>query len=317
MLFPDKRYDFTSRRQRKSNLGSKLLIIIAAVIVIGGTAAFFLIRSRSQNDTSNAISEFEAIYEYWKVNKYDNVIELSEKALSENPVNEKGLALGGFAYFYKALGEFSVEERLTLIDKAIVNLRKLSVLENNPYPEETEYILGKAYFHKGKYYTDQSIDHLKKSLDLGFQADDIYEYLGLAYSEINQYEQSVEYFIMAAEYSETPLLYLTIAQTYYKMNDKRSSEEYLLRTINSTEDTNLEEKCRFLLAQIYLDSENYIKAIDQFDKVIEDNPQSADAHYQLGVIYDSMNDNIKARAEWRKALQIDPSHYGARLHYYN
>ena len=29
-----------------------------------------------------------------------------------------------------------------------------------------------------------------------------------------------------------------------------------------------------------------------------------------------MNDPVKARAEWRNALIIDPSHYGAKLRYY-
>jgi hypothetical protein len=29
-----------------------------------------------------------------------------------------------------------------------------------------------------------------------------------------------------------------------------------------------------------------------------------------------MSDLVRARAEWRKTLVIDPSHYGARLRYY-
>jgi Tfp pilus assembly protein PilF len=45
-------------------------------------------------------------------------------------------------------------------------------------------------------------------------------------------------------------------------------------------------------------------------------PQSADAHFFLGEVYAKMNDPVKARAEWRNALIIDPSHYGARLRYY-
>jgi hypothetical protein len=33
-------------------------------------------------------------------------------------------------------------------------------------------------------------------------------------------------------------------------------------------------------------------------------------------VYTKMNDPVKARAEWRNALIIDPSHYGAKLRYY-
>ena len=158
---------------------------------------------------------------------------------------------------------------------------------------------------------------MQNALELGYSAEDIHEYLGLAYSEIEQYDQAIDFFLKAAEEKESPLLFLTIAQTYYKLNNRKLAEEFLLRTINSTKDLALEEKCRYLLAQIYIDTDDKIKAIAQYNTILEKNPQAADAHYQLGVIYNSMNDTIKARAEWRKTLQIDPSHYGARYHYYN
>lgn len=317
MVFPEKRYNFTTKKYKKASPGKILLIILCAVVIAGGGLFFFLIRNRGGMADSKNLTEIEAIYEYWRVKKYDNVISTSKNLLRSEPLNRKALALGGFSYFYKALGEYAMEEKLMLIDKAIIYLRKLNVSGSNPYPEETEYVLGKAYFHKGKYYIDESITHLKKSLEMGYIQRDIYEYLGLAYSEIERYEESIEYFVMAADIEETPLLYLTIGQTYYQMNDKTSAEEYLLRAINRTKDAALEEKCRYLLAQIYIDSKELLKAITQYEKILEKNPQAADAHFQLGVIYNKMDDTIKARAEWRKTLQIDPSHYGARYHYYD
>ena len=51
-------------------------------------------------------------------------------------------------------------------------------------------------------------------------------------------------------------------------------------------------------------------------EILAIDPNAADAHYYLGEIYSKMNDPIRARAEWRKALAIDGSHYGARLRYY-
>ncbi len=317
MVLPEKRYDFAAKKYKRGASGKKILIILAIVIVIAGVVSFFFLRKNKTNDETQNLSEIEAIYEYWQAKKYDNVIEISDRLLADYPLHTKALALGGFSYFYKALGEYSMEQKIALIDKATIYLRKLRVVPQHPYPEETEYVLGKAYFHKGKYYVDQSIEHLSRSVEMGYAPKDTYEYLGLAYSEIEQYEEGIEYFLMAADIEESSLLYLTIGQTYYKLNDKKNSEEYLLRAINGTEDIALEEKCRYLLAQIYIDSEEYIKAIEQYNKILDKNPQAADAHFHLGVIYDTFNDTIKARAEWRKTLQIDPSHYGARYHYYD
>ena len=50
--------------------------------------------------------------------------------------------------------------------------------------------------------------------------------------------------------------------------------------------------------------------------VIEMNPRAADAYYYMGEILLEYGKPIEARAQWREALIVDPSHYGARLRYY-
>lgn len=317
MVLPEHRYNFSAKKYKRSSPGKKIIIILAVLAAAAGVILIFILPKNKGDVNTHKLSEIEAMYEYWNVKKYDNVISTGESVLAETPLNSQAMALAGFSFFYKALGEYSMENKLALIDNSITYLRKLKVIGNNPYPGETEYILGKAYFHKGKYYVDQSIDHMQAALEGGYTADDIFEYLGLAYSEAGLYEEALDYFLQAADVKDSPLLYLTIAQTYYKLNDRKKAEEFLQRTINSTKDLALEERCRYLLAQIYIDSNNSMKAVEQYNKILEKNPQAADAHFQLGVIYDSMNDTVKARAEWRKTLQIDPSHYGARYHYYD
>jgi len=45
--------------------------------------------------------------------------------------------------------------------------------------------------------------------------------------------------------------------------------------------------------------------------VLEKDENSADAHYQLGILYEKQGDMVKARAEWRNALRIQVNHRGA------
>ncbi len=316
MYLPESRYGFSAERTRNRRRIILLILVASALCVGGGVTAYFVSSSPGQRiveDTAGPVS----VYDLWEDQEYGKVVAYSNRVLYEEPMNAEALMFHGFARFYQALGEFSMEDRLGFIDESIVSLRKARIPDNHPFPAKVEYVLGKAYYHKGRYYMDQAAHFLESALKNGVEADDIYEYLGLTYGQLEQYEKSAEYFEIAVERNSSDLLYLTLSQTYYKLARIPKAEEYLIRTINRTEDVSIEEKSRFLLGQIYIDKEDYLKAENQYKMILEKDPRSADAHFQLGEIYVELGDSIRARSEWRKALQIDPSHYGARLRYYN
>ena len=110
------------------------------------------------------------------------------------------------------------------------------------------------------------------------------------------------------------ILYLTVAQSYVHLDDFQNAENYLNRAITNTRDVTIEEKSRFLLGDIYLKRKSYQKAIDQYTSILSKNADSADAYYDRGLIYQEMGDTVRARADWRKAIRINPGHSGARLH---
>ncbi len=257
------------------------------------------------------------IPELWANGRYDEVLSESDILLQKNPMDATALIFSGFAFFYKGISQANLEEKLPLIDKAVISLRKANLLDGISLRAEIYYVLGKAYFHKGKFYSDLAIENLLKALESGYTASDIYEYLGLAFSQIENYPESVKYFLLAVEKNPSDLLFLTLAQTYFQMRNMNQAEEYLLKTLNRTKDSAVEEKTRFLLGEIYMEKKENLKAEEQYRKILEINPQNANAHFYAGEIYNTMGDSVKARAEWRMALKIDPSHYGARLRLYN
>jgi len=143
--------------------------------------------------------------------------------------------------------------------------------------------------------------------------EDTYEYLGLAYTTLGYYEKSAESFLKAVAQEPTDTRYLALAQAYFNQGLVDRSEEYLQRTLNATGDPAIEEKARFLLAKIYLESEQLAKAEDQYRRILEKDLDSAAAYFFLGEIYLKYNKETEARYYWRQAHMIDPSHYGARL----
>ncbi len=248
---------------------------------------------------------------------YEGINRILEPVLTENPLNQEALIYNGFSFFYRGIAKFTLEDKIPLFNEAIENLRKADIQNDYPLKGSVRYILAKTYYHKGRYYADLSVEYMLSALELGYTGEDSYEYLGLAYSELAEYENSVIYFEKALEQKQSDTLYLVLGQTYFTMEDFVKAEETLMRCINAGDDPGTLQKARFLLGRIYFNRGEYLKAEDQYREILKKNPGSADSHYYLGSIYAELNDNIKARAEWRKALEIDPTHHGARQKLYN
>jgi tetratricopeptide (TPR) repeat protein len=302
-------------RKRRSKKGW-LVLLILVLVGGGGAAAWWLGAGELAGRLLRPQARGRPLSELWRDRLYDEIIARADASLKSEPLAPQALAYRGFSYFYKAAAEGNLEERIPYLDESIVSLRRLMLVRDNPWPLETDYVLGKAYYHKGKYYYDLSLHYLQLALAGGFQAGDIYEYLGLGATQLERTEEGLGYFQKALQGNPTDLLLLMIGQSYHELGKLAESEEYLLRALNKTEDPAIEAKCRFLLAQMYFDRKEYFKAETEYLAVLARDPSSAEAHFYLGEIYAALNDKVKARAEWRKTLLIDPSHYGAKLRYY-
>jgi len=321
MFIPGDRYSFSSFR-RKPQRGprgfSLALIIVVALLVVGG-GLFLIVRGKLPVVFAKA-SGGETLSQLWSGRQYAAINVRAEEILNRRPLDESALVYNGFAYFYQGVAAPTLEAKLPLFDNAIEYLRKALLTTNGSLTATIDYVLGKAYYQKGKYYLDLSIEYLNRSLAGGYNANDTYEYLGLAYSDLGEYDKGASYFGKALAQNPSDLLNYILAQTYYKAGDLAKSEEYLQRTIGKAEeskDSSLEVRGRFLLGRIETDRKDDAKAEEQYQKILALDPSSADAHFFLGNLYERQDDKIKARAEWRAALRIDPSHNGARLKLYH
>jgi len=306
-------YRFKRRKKRGHGWVVVLLVLLLATLGILTWRLDWINRIRGRFQPEQ---DFQSLSELFQNRLYDEVIGRCDEQLEAAPLDATVLAYRGFAYFYKGVSEVTLEERIPYLDEAIVSLRRAKLGDVGGWSAEIDYILGKAYYHKGKYYYDLTLEYLKAALSAGYQPEDIFDYLGLAATQLDLLDEGLGYFQQALEINPTDLLLLTIGQTYFQAERYQDAEEYLLRAVNKTEDPAVEIQARFLLGQMYFEREDYFKAEDQYSEILKDDPNSSDAYYYLGEIYSNMNDQVKARANWRKALVIDPSHYGARLRYY-
>ena len=330
MQLPESRYQFSAKQEKSSKMRRLILLILVLSVVSAGIVYYFFfindnvfardtqsdsVQNESSADTSEQ-GQDDSLQDLWEQKEFAKVNRECEQLLAENPLNPQYLALNGFAYFYRGTSLYTLEDQIPQYDKAIINLRKVLTLPSPSMEGQVHYVLGKTYYHKGRFYIDLAIEHLEKSLEMGYQGTDTNRYLGLGYSELNEYETGVQYFLKAAENNPDPILYMTIGQAYYKLKKIDKALDFLMRAVHSTDDKTIEQKSRFLLGNIYIEENELSKAEDQYKKVLDLNPESADAHYYLGEVYEKLDQRVKARAEWRKVLSIDPSHYGALLKLY-
>ncbi len=316
MGIPQSRFSLRSGYYKKRKKG-KLKFFLLLLLLVGASAGlYFLLSGKTIPAAEKSLEKDKSFEQLWNEKSYRQLSQRCDALLSTEPLDPIALVYGGFSYFYLGISQFTQEESLVLMSKSIVYLRKALLLKPVPLKSKVEYILGKAYYSKGRYFLDLSIKYMEQSINDGLINDDSYKYLGLAYSELGLYNEGVDYFLKALESKPDDMLYLVLGQTYYKMNDDEKAESYLEKALTMTEKFSSEQKIRFILGKIFLDRGDYKKADEQYRKILEKNINSADAHYYLGEIYSKLNKKVKARAEWRKALEINPSHYGALLRLY-
>ncbi len=315
MIIPGNRSSYLKKKKLNLKRNTIILIILLILIVLA-TIFLFTKHTFFYSNENTVVMEEKSLEELWIDSNYRELVERCNTILASEPLNAEGLVYNGFAYFHLGVTQFTLEEQLPLLDYAIVNLRKALLLKSHPLTGKVNYILGKAYYHKGRFYMDQAIYHLEKSIKLNFINSDSYKYLGLSYSELGFYEKGIQYFLIAINNENDDMLLLVLGQTYHKLGDNINAEIYLKRAIELNSDFRVEIKSRFLLGKIYSENNDFEKAEEQYNLILSKDSKSSDAYYYLGEIYSKKGNTIKARAEWRKALELDPSHYGALLRLY-
>ncbi|OHD11309.1 MAG: hypothetical protein A2Z96_06285 [Spirochaetes bacterium GWB1_48_6] len=285
------------------------LIILIAILAIAGIGLYYLVKNLwSELPAGPTQVDLKAL---WSDGSYDEILAITNFDLQSDPMNPVNLVFSGFSTFHLGLAQVSVEDKLKFMDDSVRLLRKALLIPNTPLKPQIHYILAKAYLYKGKYYSDLSISHMNKSLEMGYTSDDSYEYLGLAYSQLGKYTKSNEFFLKALEINQSDLLLWTLGQTNFQMQNYPETIKFLTQVIAKTQDRSLELKSRFLLGEVYTRNQDYNSAENEYNAILEKNASSADANYYLGEIYLAQGNKEKARAYWRRAFNIDPLHYNA------
>ncbi len=307
-------YSMVITGERKKKLIKNFIIITVFILVffvIGILLRYYFLKRESNRSMS-----IEKLQEYWSLQQYEDVYDLSDKLIEQKPMFSAARMYHGYAAYYLAIEQTEISKALNYIDECINSLR--IVLLNNKKKAESQinYILAKAYFQKNvfssyNYYANLVIRYFETAQKNGFFAPDIPEFLGQAYSQLGMAEESIAAFTEALSIRESESLLKAIGEQYYLIGDYSNAKPYMVRIIQNSKDDVLVQESRNLLGKIYIDENNFTEAKKEFEQILQKNENYADAYYGLGIIYEKQGDMIKARSEWRKALRVQSTHSGA------
>lgn len=297
------------RRRRRI---TAILIVAAAAVLLSAIGVRLAKSGAFEKAAAGGSVSKVQILSNWGAKKWDLVRSESLSSLTSRPLDAFYLSFRGLASFYKGMDLPEGEERAALVDEAVISLRKALAVGGSMPAAQVEYVLGKAYYIKGDSYYDEAVKYLELSIASGYVASDSREYLALSYVGLGDSAKAVKSFDIALEHSRAELLLIAAAKANIDAKDPVKAEALLLEAIANGKDDVAKENGRFLLGGIYRDRGDFSKAEEQYNLILSKDAASAEAHYRLGLVAQVKGDPIRARAEWRKAVSIDPMHAAAR-----
>jgi tetratricopeptide (TPR) repeat protein len=291
-----------------------LLKAIIAFILVAGVIFLLVFLIIRQNRLGNYRSE---IIQFWENGSYDEAYRLTGEELEIKPMDFFLLTMHGFSSYQLALAQINNYNTQVYIDACIEALRKSLLLKEAEKDARVWYVLGKAYYFKGPYYADLAVKYLEAARNMNYEATDLPEYLGLAYAAIQDYRSSIAALSLSLDASGnnagiSDLRLLTIAQSYVGLSEYESARAYLIQCIEISKDEDIALNARLLLGTTLLALNDLEGAASQFALVNGISGGNAEAYFQLGEMYAAAGDTVKARAEWRNAVRVDPSHIPSR-----
>lgn len=303
----------STRRRPRGSRSLRLRLLPLAVLLLGGVfLGFFLLQPRTKIET---IPGKQSVLELWKRSDWSAVRSACDRALEKRPLDPFYLGMRGVASFYDAMGLPEGAEREGLLAASVASIRKALAAggEDGSLPRaQLDYVLAKAYYHVDPSNLDLAAAYLAEAQAKGYEAPDLHEYLAMIQAGLGNDEAAAAEFELALARDQSPLLRIAAASVYSRLGKTDRAEGLLKDALSSTQDSVATEKARLLLAQLYFGESRWDDCEAQLNALVAENAQSAEAHYQLGLLYQAKGDLIHARAEWRKAVSIDPMHAGAR-----
>jgi Tfp pilus assembly protein PilF len=185
---------------------------------------------------------------------------------------------------------------------ALRELKKAELL--NPDDHITMFDIGLVYYYRGRY--DQAVDYLQRAIKLKPGYAPAINSLGNTYSAMGEWDKAIEAYerIIEDAFYGTPHFALSnMALAYYQKKQPDQAERYFLEALKMNPD--------FInalagLGVLYTEQGRYGEAVSRLERAVRKEPKVAQLHLHLGRAYRGGGNNVRAKAEFARAAELEP-----------
>lgn len=307
--------DYSNRRKPTGDR-SRWVRVLAVVVVLAvvAVASVFAVATWLGPFPAGISGRDTALLTLWDQGQYQDVLLQAEAILEERPLDGQALTFGGFAQFYVGIDQATPGDQQAYLERSIVLLRKAEHVERAPLEAERRYVLAKAYYHRGQEYAGLAARYMEESVSAGYVGEDSFAYLGLAHEELGDHETSAGWYergLQASGDSDDQALRIRAAEARRKLGDLEEAESHLRAALLLGDDDYVDGVVGINLSAVLIEQGEYTEAEQRLSQLVEASPDSADALYYLGVVYEMTDRMLEARGMWRRARELDPTHVKA------
>lgn len=151
------------------------------------------------------------------------------------------------------------------------------IIARDPNNAVAHYYLGYAYGQTGNRL--EEVEFYKKAVSLGYKTDQIFHNLGEAYLELGQVTESIQAFKQGlAINSKSADNHFGLAKAYHETQSWHLAEQELLKTIGLEPGV---VEFREFLGLFYVERGDFLKAAEQFEQILEIDPDHEGARQCL------------------------------------
>ena len=240
-------------------------------------------------DVGNSLDNFHEGLKYYENEDFETALKYFDLAIESNPKDSEPIYYKSLAL--SRLGEFDIA--LDMINRAI----SLNDGEDRYWNDKGNYLSRLGDF-------DSAHKCFDKAIEINPHDSILWANKGFIYVQNEQYNEAIESYNKALELEYNIHNIVGLANVYMDMADFPNTEKYLDKA-SEIDECNLEYL--YAMAHFRTSEDRLEEALKYWDKILEVDPQRADAWVFKSMVYLMLNNEFEASKCVEKALDIDPN----------
>ena len=252
---------------------------------------------RNINDTDSSIGYSFLGFVYNETGRYKEAIEALSQVRDYPVFSNLFSAYQGMAFAYGHLG---------FLDKSLEYYKKAQELKKDA---SVMYNIGIAYIRKGD--KEKAVKYFESALNLNKNLLSIYPYLISIYQKLGKLDKAdktEKAYESARSYGQGEEHFQKGLKAYVEQKYESAVEEFKQSITANPSNPASYSNLGYVYYDIGLTSESY----EYQRRAIDIDPEFANAHYGLAMIYKKLGDREGAMKHWEEYLRIEPKGYFSR-----